>query len=424
MKKANDYILVLFFLVLCSVPTFWLLRGRPESNVSMVEGRVLGLPERSYPTLKIALDYLEQGNIDQAAKLVWDLYTGGSLQRKFDGAATDQFPFRIPLIRYSKAVDRQIINLVYSFTDDNVIPADMTSDIYVILEDNALIFPPFLKNDETYKIIDERVKNYNQIAYTHPEINFYLFYLETLEYSPYNPLIEHFPKADLGESYNYFQENISSKIVLENMVLENLDDHIYNFYRTDHHWNIHGILKGYEKVYQMLSLNYPDIPEMFQVSGLITFSDIEFLGTLARRTLYPIEGDEFTGFLGKLPSCVVSDQEIKGDYDYRDEYHKGQYSTQPFTRHYGLYFGSQSGLLEYDCEIGKNRNIIIIGNSYIRPLVPLIASHYDHTYFLDLRQNETFSLSNFLVDHPVDDILIAGNAEVFFGDDDLWMINP
>jgi hypothetical protein len=33
-------------------------------------------------------------------------------------------------------------------------------------------------------------------------------------------------------------------------------------------------------------------------------------------------------------------------------------------------------------------------------------------------------LSNFLVNHPVEDILIGGNAEVFFGDDNLWLIKP
>ncbi|HBH12503.1 MAG TPA: hypothetical protein DDX29_05265, partial [Clostridiales bacterium] len=218
--------------------------------------------------------------------------------------------------------------------------------------------------------------------------------------------------------------NISDKIILDHLFLQNLDDHLTNFYRTDHHWNIHGISKGYSKIYKMLSKNYPDIPEAFKPSALLTFPNIRFLGTLARRTLYPVEGDKFTGFEAIPPKCEISDQGVKGDYDYRDEYHDGLIPDDPYSRHYGQYFGSQSGLLEYNCETNTNRNILIIGNSYMRPLVPMIATHYEHTYFLDLRQDKTFTLSNFLVNHPVEDILIGGNAEVFFGDDNLWLIKP
>lgn len=424
MKNSFRFILLLFFIIICSAPAYWLIRGKPESKVSMVEGRVLGLPEKSYPTLKIAIEYIQQGKPELAASLVWDLYTGGSLQRKFDGAATDQFPFRMPFIKFSKFVDRKIIDFVYSFTDDDVIPADMTSDIYIIQNKDALIFSPVTFNRESYNIIDERAKNYNQISSNYPGINLYLFYLETIEFSQHNPLNKHFINADMGRSFDYFHSKISDKIILNNLSLENLDDHLTNFFRTDHHWNIHGILKGYNKIYEMLSQNYPDIPEKFNPSTLVTFPNIKFLGTLARRTLYPIEGDIFTGFEGELPKCKVSDQGVEGDYDYRDEYHKGLIPSDPYSRHYGQYFGSQDGLLEYDCETETNRNILIIGNSYIRPLVPIIASHYDHTYFLDLRQDETFSLSHFFIEHSVDDILIGGNADVFFWDEDLWEIKP
>ncbi|HBH11609.1 MAG TPA: hypothetical protein DDX29_00575, partial [Clostridiales bacterium] len=198
MKKSLHFFLLLFFILIFSVPAYWLLRGKPETNVSMVEGRVLGLPEQSYPTLKVAIEYIKKGKPELAVSLVWDLYTGGSLQKKFDGAATDQFPFRIPLINFSKSVDRKIISFVYSFSGDKVIPADMTSDIYIILDEQALIFPPNIFDNQSQEIIKERANNYNQIASFFPNINLYLFYLETLEHSQYNPISKYFHNADNG----------------------------------------------------------------------------------------------------------------------------------------------------------------------------------------------------------------------------------
>jgi len=424
MKKVNQFFLLLFFIIILSVPAYWLIRGKPTTQVSIVEGRVLGLPEKSYPTLKIAMEYIRQGKPELAAVLVWDLFTGGSLQRKFDGAATDQFPFRVPLIMFSKAVDRQIINLSYLVTDDEIIPADMTSDIYIIPDKEALIYSPSRLKTDSFEAIDERLKNYQEITSAYPDINFYIYYLETLEFSKFNPLNKYFAQADKGQSFDYFQSNLPNQINLGALSLTGLDDHLVKYYRTDHHWNTRGILEGYNGIYGMLSKNYANIPKKLTPSAMITFPGIEFLGTLARKTLSPIRGDTFTGFEAEFPTCVVRDQGIEGDYDYGDEYLAGDYSTTPYTSHYEYYFGNQTGLLEYDCETTTNRNILIIGDSYTRPLVALIATQYRHTYYIDFRQDKEFTLSNFLKGHHVEDILIAGGPNVVFMDTNYWMLKP
>jgi len=411
-------------MLILTVPTFWLVRGKPAPQVSIVEGRVLGLPEKTYPTLKIAIDYIRQGKPEMAIALVWDLFTGGSLQKKFDGAATDQFPLRMPIIRFSKFVDRQMIKFVYSFTDDDIIPADMMSDIYIIRKEDALIYAPSIFGESNYGIIDERIINYQDMTSKYPEINFYLYFLEILEFSQANPLNQYFPEADKGQSFEYFQANLPSQISLRTLSLENLVDHLHYFYRTDHHWNTQGILAGYDDIYQMLSENYPNIPEKLSPTAMITFPGIEFIGTLGRQTLYPIPGDTFTGFEAEFPSCTIFDDGVEGDYDFRDEYLAGDYSNTPYTSHYEYYFGNQTGLLEYDCDTETDRNILIIGNSFTRPLVALIATQYKYTYFVDLRQVDDFSLSEFFIDHNVEDVLITGSPNVVFLDSDLWMINP
>jgi hypothetical protein len=424
MNKTNKYVLLVFFIILISVPGYWLLRGKPSPQVSIVEGRVLGLPENSYPTLKIAMNFIKQGEPQKAVALVWDLYTGGSLQKKFDGAATDQFPFRMALIKFAKTVDREIIKLSYSLSGDEVIPADMTSEIYIMLNQEALIVPPGIFDEIAIEKIDERLTNYQELVFSYPEINFYIYYLETLPFSQYHPLNAIFAKVDKGQSFNYFRSKLSDRINLGYLPLKGVDDHLQHYYRTDHHANTAGILEAYRGIYNLLSSKYTNIPPQLEPSMMVNFPDISFWGTLARRTLYPIQGDEFIGFQAGFPNCTVSDNGEVGVYDSREEYLQGKYPTEPYVDHYGNYFGSQQGLLEYRCEIQTNRNILIVGDSYARPLVNLIANHYKHTFYVDLRQNADFSLSEFTSSHDIDDFLIVSDYEVIFMDTDQWKINP
>ncbi len=423
-RKISNFVLSVFFILILLVPMIWLTRGKSTPQVSVIEGRILELPEKSYPTLKVALDFIKQGHPEKAAKLVWNLFTGGSLQKKFDSAATDQFPLRMPLIIFSKSVDRKIIDLTYSFTDNTVTPADMTSDIYYDRVNDALFYPPEILEKNDYTKIDERLANYSEISSLYPDINILIFFHETLTYAPTHPLNKYIPECDDGRSYAYFTENINDQIDLAPMMLDTMTTHIEDYYRTDHHWKTEGILKAYDIIYDLLSENFAGISSRLERSELIPIPNVEFLGSLARKSLYPISGDQFTIFDADLPKCKVTDNGIEGDYDQRDEYLVGDYSLVPFTDHYGEYFGTQKGFLEYFCDNETNRNILIIGDSYARPLVALVAKHYLHTYYLDLRQNQDFTLSKFFDSYKVEDILIIGDNEVAFLDTDQWIIKP
>ncbi len=424
MNRISKFALFLFFILIISVPVYWLTKGSSTPQVSLIEGRLLELPEKSYPTLKVALEFIKDGHPEKAVALVWDLFTGGSLQKKFDSAARDQFPLRMPLIKFSKAIDRRIIELSYAFTDNVVIPADMTSDIFIDRDNQALFYAPENLNESSFDKIDERLANYAEISTLYPDINFYLLFHETITYSRIHPLNQYFPHSDNGQSIKYFEEHLSDELDMGTMLLTSMQTYLEDYYRTDHHWKTEGILKAYDISYDLLSKNFADISDRLQRSEMMTLPGVEFIGTLARKSLYPIRGDEFRIFDTDLPKCSVTDNGVEGDFDQRDEYLGGNYSLTPYTDYYGEFFGSQKGLLEYSCANNTDRNILIIGDSHARPLVALIASHYSHTYFVDFRQVSDFSLSHFLSDHPIKDVLIVGDNKVAFLDTDLWLIAP
>jgi hypothetical protein len=104
-------------------------------------------------------------------------------------------------------------------------------------------------------------------------------------------------------------------------------------------------------------------------------------------------------------------------------YLSGNYPRGEYVNHYGEYYGTDFGLLEFVSQNGSTRNIAVFGSSADNPLIPLIASHYFHTYSVDLRLYDDFTLSDFLAEHPVDDILIIGENWGSFGVE-YWQIHP
>jgi hypothetical protein len=203
-----------------------------------------------------------------------------------------------------------------------------------------------------------------------------------------------------------------------------MEDHLTYYYRTDHHWTARGILLAYEEIHDLLSINYPEISPLLQSEDIHLFDEIEYLGLLARRTLFPIQADEFSVEVVEFPPYEMY---IRGNLiteDFRSRYFSGNYSMIPYTNHYNEFYGNVTSLIEYKFDNNTDRNLLIIGSSFRNALDPLLASHYKHTYCIDLRYNTSFSLSEFLAEHDVDDILIIGDNAVAFEDVEYWKINP
>src|SRR5690606_25873159 len=207
-------------------------------------------------------------------------------------------------------------------------------------------------------------------------------------------------------------------------VLNSHQDHLDYYYRTDHHWRVSGVIRAYQEIHELLSLNYPKISPALKFGGLKTFSDFKFSGHMARNTLYPLQGDDFVVEVVDLPDHEIIWNGKPIEDTGRLAYFDGNYSTVPYINHFNEFYGQVADLIEYTYENSEERNLLIIGSSFRNSLDPLLASHYRKTYCVDLRYYTDFSLSAFLADHKVDDILIIGDNDVAFQDVEFWKINP
>jgi hypothetical protein len=338
-------------------------------------------------------------------------------------AFSDRFPLRLAAIKTSKAVDRPMIELAYLFLKDPAIPADTGSDIYVTRNHSRLIAKPETFTNYNKKKINTRLQNYETLIQLFPEQNFYILYLESLADSKSNPLNSYFLNADNGRSIQYFSKRLPKGLVLVKMLLKSFEEYENYYYKTDHHWNIRGVCRGYDLIYPILARNYPKIPPKRNCSEFIALPGIKFLGSYARKTLYSIEPEVLEVSATKLPSYEILLDGKVINHTKLDQYLVGDFNQYPYADHLENIFGSIEQSIEYYFKDNPPRNLLLIGSSSRKPIEPFIASHYRHTYIIDLRYVEAFSLGKFMTENQVDDILVIGERDVAYGSL-IWQINP
>lgn len=413
-NKSSIFLIFIFFLILFSVSGFWIIRGENPDEKTLLEGRYLKDFNQIDCKFYLFLKGLFQADLNSTNQTPTEELTCQDFQNEFEEAASDQFPFRNELIKTAKEIDRQIIDQAYTFTQDPVIPADINSNFYITQDNIAFIEAPEEFDESLFDIIDYRINNYSSLMETYPDINFYVYYIERIQNSQYSPLNQILDVVDDRLYYEYFLQNRPSDLTIKALLISSYDDHLKYFYRSDHHWNIHGILLAYEDIYAMIKQNFPEISEFRYYKDIISFPDINFQGSAARLTHYPFEGEKFEVVDYDLPPHKVFIDNKLENYGNRDQYFSGNYSNEPYFDHYNTFFGRDYALIEFVFDSQQDRNLLIIGNSYDNALVPLLASHYHKTYSIDLREFSDFSLSEFLAEHPVDDIIIIGENSVVF----------
>ncbi len=414
----------IFFLLIYLIPIYWLVNPDRTSKRSLIEGRsLIDFPTLQLIEFKLGVKRILQGKSVEANEIFFGQFFERTFQTSIEKATSDQFPMRMDAIHFSKGVDRKIISLAYAFLSDQAVPADMKSGLYVLRDQPILIEVVSKYSSSSQSTIDNRITNYESLIEKYPYINFYLFYLERLSNSPYHPLIPYFWNADNRQAFNYFNENRSEKLIFDDMLLSNIEDHKQFFYHTDHHWNIQGALRAYDVIYFMLKNNYSDISPLIQHDRYTTFPEMIFLGSSARESFFPIEPEVFQVANIQLPSYTIYENGEEIDYGRSEDYLSGKYSKEPYVSHYSQFYGFDKPFLEYHFVNNSQRNLIIFSSSFANSIEAMIASHYKTTYVVDLRYFEDFSFSKFVSDKDIQDVLILGDNLVAF-QSSKWLINP
>ena len=334
LKKTSSYLLIIFFVVLLAIPFSLPFSAKAaQQNAVIKQGTLDRSAAQGAPNLTFALKLVREGKVGEGLRVLTNLFTNSSFVQKFENLVTEKLLLRVQAINFSRAIDRAIIEFTYGFTEDSIIPADMRSGIYYDSEFDQLLYTPSFFNLEAKQTIDERIKNYEALIQNNPDQNFYLYHQQTLKNSSYHPLIPLFSEADSGQALENFEQNLPEGLTFRKFLLTSHQDHIDYYYRTDHHWRVGGVIRAYQEIHDLLSLNYPDISPALTITDTKTFPDIKFSGHMARQTFYPIQGDDFTVEEIAIPSHETIWNGRKIDDTGRLAYFEGKYSTVPYINH-------------------------------------------------------------------------------------------
>jgi hypothetical protein len=413
----NIIFLLVIFIMLVSPLIFWLsLNGRWNEDSILEDRKLVSFPPISFRDFKTSIKRIYQGLYSDAGELFFNQFLDETFQRKVNKAAAEQAPLRIPLVETAKFFERVVIKSAYLALPDQAIPASMDSQMYITRDDNNLLQEVAFFNNQKKQDIDVRVANYRDLLEKFPAINFYVFNIETLPYSKFHPMAVYFPQADNGQSLQYFLTHKPENLRFENFALTSFQDYQDRFFRTDQHWNIRASLDAYQQIYQMLQEKYPDISPMVEAKSIKKVANLSFRGSLARKTLYPVQPDilEYAQF-DLMDYLTYVDNNLT-TYSDREKYFNGTFNQEKFYNHYRGFYGKQQIQIQYQFENGSDRNLLMITSSYSRTIQMVLASHFHNTYVIDLRfeDNSSKSLQDYIKEYQITDVLIFGQPTVTY----------
>ena len=206
-------------------------------------------------------------------------------------------------------------------------------------------------------------------------------------------------KNKLNENINYAELNV-----------DNYNDYLKMFYKTDHHWNMYGAYQGYQDIMNMLG-------KKANSYNIQKVNKVPYYGSMAKSSLSTLVYDDIYDVDARLDYKVTIDgAEPESKFKPRSMRYEKDYE---FFDYYIHYFDGQYGLVKYEFDNDSDENLLIFSDSYAWQIDYLIASHYKNTYVVNLRYddyaNGKFNYNEFIKENDISDVLFLyeGSATIF-----------
>ena len=333
-------------------------------------------------------------------------FVDGSFQQSVEDALSDQVPlsqsfkkvYNLFTSRFIKSVSRPILELL--------------PDKYVVLGDkllfggeNIMFWTRTLESQA--ERLNARAAHYNAVFAHHPDVNFYLYFIE-------KDTDINFETGYRVEAFDYLAQKLDLPAERTGCLrIDSFDQFKTWFYRTDHHWNAQGSLEGYRQVLSLLKPGEAALVPQEEVTLKGQLTGSKATGALAAFS------EDMTVYRYDYPSMTVTiNGQPADDYGNQQAFLDGAGGTPS----YGLFYGSDNGETTFDTGTQGRGNLLVVGESFDNAILKLLASHYDRTFSVDLRYYEAhlgipFDLEAYLAEHAIDTVLLIGNIDYFVTED-------
>ncbi len=156
-------------------------------------------------------------------------------------------------------------------------------------------------------------------------------------------------------------------------LLEHAEEPIY--YRTDHHWTSLGAYYGF----MAWADSVDRFPFPYNTAGMKTVSD-DFQGTLQSRINLDWAKDSIQYFPETEKKAVTVTYDFK---DTTDSLYAPEYLDT--KNQYGFFLNDNHAFVEIHTGYNPGKTLFLIKDSYANSMLPLLTTHYETIYVVDLR---------------------------------------
>ena len=202
--------------------------------------------------------------------------------------------------------------------------------------------------------------------------------------------------------------------VTDYLHFDSLEEYGQYFYTTDHHWNYRGSYAGYCQIVRMLIGEDEPVIEPVET---VTFP-VKFNGSLNKNSHRSDSKEDFTVYRFEYPEMKLEiDGRPRSSYGNQEAYFSGRYSPSSYMNHYNNFYGGEVGVLHVDTGRTDRGNLLVFSNSMSDALNLLLASHFNHTWIVDLKHygsgNLRCHISGMVDQWEFDQVLILGDGYYF-----------
>ncbi len=304
---------------------------------------------------------------------------------------------------------RSLNNIIKGIIVKNYIDLFLEEDDIKYLNSDGITF--YGKNNLVYyyrnladlkDALDSKINNYNELITKYNKVEFYFYYIE-------KDTDINFINNDKTGIYEYIEKEIRSNNI-GRFKIDNFEQFKKYFYETDHHWNYKGSYEGYKEVLRLLGLKDNSLV------GEEKCLDIYWSGSKAKSSIYnKILLENFCAYEFGFDEMTILINGIKENYGHQEEYLNGK-SSEEIS--YGAFYGGDDGEIIFDTGNSNKENILVIGESYDNAILKLIASHFNKTISIDLRNyvhcmDKEFNFSEYINDYNIKKVLFIGNVDFY-----------
>ncbi len=330
-------------------------------------------------------------------KFTFEKLNNGSYAKEYEEYITDQFILRdkwISIKTYSeRAMLKKDINGVYFGKDD-----------YLIEKYEGFNEEQVNKNINR---LNEFISTYNKkIGENHVKVMIVPTASEVLKDKLPLFAYDNTQKRLISYINNVLPEGTTIDLI---SLFENYKDE-YIYYRTDHHWTSLGAYYAYKKWGQEVNIETYNSSDFYieEVSS-------DFYGTIYSKVNTKVKPDSI--YLYNLKDKNI---EYKLDYDLGQKVTDSIYDFKKLEGKdkYAVFLGGNNGLVNIKTNVGNNRKLLIIKDSFANSFIPFVINNFSEVSVVDFRYYN-MKISEYIEKENFTDILFLYNSLNFNKDKNL-----